>query len=106
MSRAFLTPLNASPLASNPGSGVEGDIYYNTTDDKIRYYNGSAWVDVGSGAGAVYQTTAPATPSVGQIWIDSDGAVSGLNQNDYITKAEAQTYNLVRDPHPFLLGGM
>jgi hypothetical protein len=35
--------------ASDPGSPVSGDTYYNTTTNKIRYYNGSAWADVSSG---------------------------------------------------------
>ena len=50
MSRAFLTPIGASPLASNPGSGTEGDVYYNTTDDSFRYYTGSVWVSVATAA--------------------------------------------------------
>jgi len=33
-----------------PGSPVEGQIYYDTTDDTIYFRNASAWVDMGSGA--------------------------------------------------------
>jgi len=32
-------------------TGVEGAIYYNTTSNTLRWYNGSAWADVGGGAG-------------------------------------------------------
>ena len=33
--------------SSDPSSGLsEGDVYYKTDTDKLRYYNGSAWKDV------------------------------------------------------------
>jgi hypothetical protein len=32
-------------FSSNP-SGVEGMLIYNSTDKKIRFHNGSNWVDV------------------------------------------------------------
>ena len=37
-------------LASDPVgvSTSAGSIYYNTTDDKLRFYNGTAWADVGA----------------------------------------------------------
>ena len=39
-------------LSSDPGGGdsEEGQVYYNSSSDKIRWYNGSAWADLG-GAG-------------------------------------------------------
>ena len=33
-------------LASDPSSGKAGQIYYNTTDNGYRYYNGTAWVNI------------------------------------------------------------
>jgi len=30
---------------SNPGSPVEGMLIYNTTDNKLRFYDGTQWVD-------------------------------------------------------------
>lgn len=32
--------------ADNSGSPKQGNIYYNTTDNKIKYYNNSAWVEL------------------------------------------------------------
>lgn len=32
--------------SSDPSSGVAGDIYYNTTTNVIRFYNGTAWSDI------------------------------------------------------------
>lgn len=37
-------------LASDPSSGKAGQIYYNTTDNGYRYYNGTAWVSVSADA--------------------------------------------------------
>lgn len=108
MSRKFLTPVNAPAFASDPSTPtpVAGDTYYNTTSNVLRVYTGSAWINVAGSSGAAYQTTAPSSPTIGALWVDSDGVASGLNQNDYITKAEAETYKLNPLPHPFLLGGM
>ena len=54
-------------LSSDPGSGnAEGDLYYNTSTDKYRYYDGSSWKNMGhdlgtqqnpaSSAKAIYDT--------------------------------------------------
>ena len=32
-------------LASDPSTPVEGQIYYNSTDKKIKFYDGTSWVD-------------------------------------------------------------
>jgi hypothetical protein len=37
-----------NPLASAPASATEGELYYNTGDDKLYSYDGSAWNEVGS----------------------------------------------------------
>ena len=46
MSRKMLTPLNLLTKASDPSSGTEGDIYFNTNDKSIRIFNGITWVTI------------------------------------------------------------
>jgi hypothetical protein len=43
MSVKRLVPLHAAELPSDPPSGRSGDIYYNTTDNQLKFYNGTAW---------------------------------------------------------------
>jgi hypothetical protein len=44
-------PLTLPVIASDPGSAGAGDMYYNSTSNTVRYYNGSAWQDIGGGGG-------------------------------------------------------
>ena len=32
--------------SSDPSPASAGDVYYNTSDNKIRFYNGSEWVSL------------------------------------------------------------
>jgi hypothetical protein len=34
------------PLASDPAGAETGDVYYNSTDNKLKVYNGTSWVDL------------------------------------------------------------
>ena len=34
------------PLAADPASGESGDVYYNSSTNKLRVYNGTSWVDL------------------------------------------------------------
>ena len=43
---AMQVPLNLKNLASDPSSGnTAGDIYYNTTSNKVRFYS-TSWNDL------------------------------------------------------------
>lgn len=65
MARLFLTPIDLGKLelqnprlqqlGSDPGSPVTGQFYYNTGSNTLRFYNGSAWIDLGR----LNQITAP-----------------------------------------------
>jgi len=43
-----LVPLNAVELSANPSTGRAGDIYFNTVEDELYFYTGSAWLPVAS----------------------------------------------------------
>ena len=58
MARKFLTPIDLNQLelqnaviqnlGSDPGSGVEGQLYYNSNANELRVFDGSNWLPVGS----------------------------------------------------------
>ena len=43
---------------SNPSAPSEGQIYYNTSTDKVLVYNGSAWISIAGDITAVTSATA------------------------------------------------
>lgn len=47
MSVKRLVPLHAVALDTNPASGRIGDIYYNTVEEELRFYDGASWNPVG-----------------------------------------------------------
>ena len=79
MSVKRLVPLHAVALESDPVSGRIGDIYYNTTDEELRYFDGTDWNQVGGGAitglldhihtydGAVFSVEATEVPAPGTV---------------------------------------
>jgi hypothetical protein len=79
MSVKRLVPLHAVGLESDPVSGRIGDIYYNTTDEELKYFDGTDWNPVGSGAvtgllehvhtydGAVFSVEATEVPASGTV---------------------------------------
>lgn len=62
-------------LASAPSSPSEGDVYYDSTLDQLRFYDGTQWVDTGgggSGGGSIGDpVTGGNTGSV--LFVDSSG---------------------------------
>lgn len=48
---AALKQANIEVLAADPGTPVQGQIYFNSTSNKFRGYNGSVWEDIGTGGG-------------------------------------------------------
>lgn len=49
MSVKRLVPLHALALASDPVGTRSGEIYYNTTDEELKFFDGTSWNPV-SGA--------------------------------------------------------
>jgi len=90
----LLNKVNLPRYSSAPSTPSEADLYYNTSDDKIYVYTGSAWVEVGSGAGGsgvYYQSDAPVSPNDGDIWIDSDDEVASVTSITDSTSTTSST---------------
>ena len=83
MAKKFLTPLGLVGLASDPATGSEGQLYFNTTDDVVRVYANGAWTELsgagGEGASVIYSASQPDITglNVGTIWVDSDAVITG-----------------------------
>ena len=78
MAKKFLSPIAPPQLASDPESGVNGAFYYNTTSNVLKFYNGTAWVAIGTGGGGSSTATAietldtpPSSPSQGRVYFDT-----------------------------------
>ena len=52
MSKKLLSTQNIVGLSVDPVSGSAGEMYYNISTNKLRFYNGSAWADISSGSSA------------------------------------------------------
>jgi len=46
MARSFLVPIGLLSSTSDPAGTSVGQMYFNTTDHKVKIYNGTSWVDV------------------------------------------------------------
>lgn len=59
MAKQFLVDINLNQnelqnaviqnLATDPGSGIAGQVYFNTTINKYKYYDGTTWKELGAG---------------------------------------------------------
>lgn len=84
MARLFVTGINLNKnelqnariqnLSSNPSSPVAGQIYFNTADNELRYYDGTQWV---SGSSVEFGDTAsrPNASKAGQLYVDTEAHV-------------------------------
>jgi hypothetical protein len=55
MSRKFLSLINVTHLVTAPSNPDIGDMYFNTIDDALYFWNGTRWVvSSGSGGGTGY----------------------------------------------------
>lgn len=99
MSRKFLVPIDLNKnelqnvrvhvLASAPASPVTGQIYYNSGDNKLYFYNGSSWVDTSGTGGASYQPLDDDLTAIaaltGNGLLRKTGGVWAMDSNTYLT---------------------
>lgn len=90
MARKFLTPIDLNKLelqnariqnlSSDPGTPVAGQIYYNTTDSQLKYYNGgaSAWQVIGQSIEALQDAVADLIDAGFGISLDYDDNAGSL----------------------------
>jgi hypothetical protein len=107
MAKRVLTPFNFVNLTSDPGTAASGDIYYNSDSDTIRYYDGEAWNDVGTGAGGgiTVSETAPSNPSQGDAWFKESTNTFYIYDGTYWIEIATTILigtSLVDDPDPTL----
>jgi len=62
---------------SDPGSASEGDIYYDSTNNQVKTYDGSSWSAI-QGAGSVEVVASGALSNGQTVIIQSDGTVTGI----------------------------
>jgi hypothetical protein len=56
MSRRFNLPKSVSHYRQDPTAGIEGDVYYNSLQETFRRFDGTQWVDIGSGPQGIQGT--------------------------------------------------
>ena len=74
-------------LGSDPAGAVEGQIYFNTTDDVLKIYGGGVWSEVGGGveslvatnSATTYVSLTPTTAATGAVIITADLNATALS---------------------------
>jgi hypothetical protein len=83
------------PNDAGAGTGVEGQLYFNTTDDILKVYAGGTWVEVGGGVTSLtttdgtYINLTPNSATTGAVTVTADlSAVDGTAAagERYLTK--------------------
>jgi len=83
------------PNDAGAGTGVEGQLYFNTTDDILKVYAGGSWVEVGGGVTSLtttdgtYIDLTPNSATTGAVTVTADlSAVDGTAgaSERYLTK--------------------
>ena len=95
MSKKLLTPLNLLTRASDPSSGSEGDVYFNTTEKSIKVHNGIVWVSI--------TNSSDPTPFYEHTHT-YDGDVHTIDIQNKITFKEINKKSLTQETLPAIIG--
>ena len=95
MSKKMLTPLNLLTRSSDPSFGVEGDVYFNTSEKSIKVHNGIVWV-------AITNSSDP-TPFYEHTHT-YDGDVHTIDIQNKITFKDINTQESVSEQIPVIIG--
>lgn len=78
-------------LASAPSSPVAGQVYFDTTDDVLKFYDGASWIDT-SGGGISALTGDVSASGSGSVsaTVNTVGGASATNIADAVTKRHTQ----------------
>jgi hypothetical protein len=73
MAKKFLTGLNLVVLDTDPATGSEGELYFNSSASVAKIYQAGSWSILGAGGGGTtVSTTEPASPEIGDSWYKND----------------------------------
>src|SRR6056300_148363 len=87
-----------SNSSTNPSTASAGQIYYNTNDNEIRFYNGSAWINLSSATGDITGVTAgDGLTGGGQSGAITLNIGTGTGNVEILTAATARTILNVAD---------
>ena len=80
---------------ADPGTASEGDIYYDSTNNQVKTYDGSSWSAI-KGSGTV-EVVASGSLSNGQtVIVTSDGKVTGISSTPQVgTPAVFESANIL-----------
>jgi hypothetical protein len=80
MSVKRLVPLHAVALETDPLGTRAGELYYNTTDDELKYFDGSSWNSVSGAISGLLDhihTYDGEIFSVDSVEVPASGAIDG-----------------------------
>jgi hypothetical protein len=73
MAKKFLTGLNLVVLDTDPATGSEGELYFNSSASVAKIYQAGSWSVLGAGGGGTtVSTTEPESPEIGDSWYKND----------------------------------
>ena len=93
--------ITVASLSASPTENTLGDVWVNSDEDIVYFWDGSTWIATGGAGGSTvaYQSSSPTDPEVGTLWIDSDSEVSLLTTEDLALKTPYQSasvdYNII-----------